>query len=107
MCIDAYIRIGSYVLCVSSLITHLQLRKMSVIYKSVHVEIVFQLLEMSSITTPNQTISNVYTRYIFQRVFFFYEKISAILSICIMKKSILKFCVNGIVSVTELCVYLY
>ena len=43
---------------------------------------------MSSITTPklaNQTISNIRTRYIFQRVFL--GKILAILLICIMKKS--------------------
>ena len=42
---------------------------MSVIYKSGHVGISFQLLEMSSITIPNQTISNVCKRYIFQGVF--------------------------------------
>ena len=30
------------------------LEKMSVMYESVHVAITFQLLEMSSITTPNQ-----------------------------------------------------
>ena len=56
---DAYVMIGSYV----SLITHLQLKKMSVIYQSTHVAITFQLLEMCSITTPNQTISNIRTRY--------------------------------------------
>ena len=50
---------------VNSLITHLQLKKMSVIYQSAHVAITFQLLEMSSITTPNQTISNIRTRYKF------------------------------------------
>ena len=82
-------------LAVMSLITHLQLKKMSVMNESVHVAIDFLLLEMSSITTPNQTIWNVCTRYIFQRVFLL-RKISAILPICIMKKSILKFCVNGI-----------
>ena len=49
--------------CVSSLITHLQLKKMSVIYQSACVAIPFQLLEMSSITTPYQTISNIRTRY--------------------------------------------
>ena len=48
--------------CVHSLITHLQLKKMSVMYQSAHVIIAFQLLEMSSITTPNQTITNVCTR---------------------------------------------
>ena len=51
--------------CVISLITHLQLKKMLVIYQSAHVAITFQILEMSSITTPNQTISNIRTRYKF------------------------------------------
>ena len=46
---------------VNSFITHLLLKKMSVIYQSGHVAITFQLLEMSSITTPNQTISNIRT----------------------------------------------
>ena len=41
-----------------------------VMYKSEHVPIAFQLIEMSSITIPNQTISNVHTRYICQRGFF-------------------------------------
>ena len=50
---------------VHSLTTHLQLKKISVIYKSVHDAITFQLLEMSSITTPNQTIANIRTRYKF------------------------------------------
>ena len=40
--------------CVHSLITRLQLKKMSVMYESAHDAITFQLLEMSSITTPNQ-----------------------------------------------------
>ena len=57
---------------------------MLVIYESAHVAITFQLLEMSSITIPNQTNSNIRTRYIFQRVF--WEKKSVILPICIMKK---------------------
>ena len=50
---------------VNSLITHLQLNKMSVIYQCAHVATTFQLLEMSSITTPNQTISNIPTKYKF------------------------------------------
>ena len=41
---------------VNSLITHLQLKKMSIIYQSAHAAITFQLLKMSSITTPNQTV---------------------------------------------------
>ena len=54
-----------YLVRVNSLITHLQLKKMSVLYQSAHVAITFQLLEMSSITTPYQTISNILTRYKF------------------------------------------
>ena len=50
---------------VYSLITHLQLKKLSVIYQSAHVAITFKLLEMSSITTPNQTVSNIGIRYKF------------------------------------------
>ena len=50
---------------VNSLITHSQLQKMSIIYQSVHVAITFLLLEMISITTPNQTILNIRTRYKF------------------------------------------
>ena len=67
VCIDAYVMMCSYVLClrVNSLITHLQLKKMSVKYQSAYVVITFQLLAMSSITTPNQTISNIRTRYKF------------------------------------------
>ena len=41
-------------MCVHSLITRLQLKKMSVMYKSAHVAITFQLLEISSIATPNK-----------------------------------------------------
>ena len=40
-------------LCVHSLITRLQLKKMSVMYESAHVAITFQLLEISSIATSN------------------------------------------------------
>ena len=40
-------------MCVHSLITHLQLKKMSVMYESAHVAITFQLLEISSIPTRN------------------------------------------------------
>ena len=42
---------------------------MLVIDETAHVAVRLQLLEMSSITTPNQTILNVYTRYSFQRAF--------------------------------------
>ena len=80
---DAYVTIHICLVRVNSLITHLQRKKMLVMYKSAHAAITFQLLEMSSITTPNQTVSNVRTRYIFQRVFL--GKILAILLICIIK----------------------
>ena len=65
--------------CVNSLIRHLQLQKMLIIYQSAHVAITFQLLKMSSITTPNQ-IEYLHKVQVFQ------GKISAILPICIMKK---------------------
>ena len=56
----------------------------SVIDEPVHVAVGLQLLEMSSITTPNQTISNVCTRYIFQRALFL-GKTLVILSILDIK----------------------
>ena len=44
---------------------------MSVMYESAHDAITFQLLEMSSITKPNQKqFLNIRTRYIFQSFFF-------------------------------------
>ena len=46
-------------------------KEMSVIDEPALVAVGLQLLEISSITTPNQTISNVCTRYIFQRALFF------------------------------------
>ena len=57
---------------------------MSVIYQSAHVAITFQLLEMSSITNPNQK----QFRILAQGTFFkgFLGKISAILLICIIIK---------------------
>ena len=54
---------------VNSLITHLQLKKMLVMYESAHVVIAFQLLEMSSITTLNKTIFECLHKVLFQRVF--------------------------------------
>ena len=42
------------IVCVHSLITRLQLMKISVMYESAHDAITFHLLEMSSITTHNQ-----------------------------------------------------
>ena len=73
---------------VSSLITHLQLKKMSVIYQSGHVAITFQLLEMSSIATANQTILNIRTWYMF---------FSDFTDLHNEKNQIWKFSVNGIV----------
>ena len=57
-----------------------------------HVAITFQLLEMSSITTPNQTISNIRTGYKFSR-----ENISDFTDLHNEKNQIWKFRVNGIV----------
>ena len=79
------------------LITYLQLltredtvaKEMSVIDEPAHVSVGLQLLEMSSITTPNQTISNVCTFLIL--VHFskssFLGKILAILPICNNEKN--------------------
>ena len=80
MCIDAYMTISSYVLCVHSLITCLQLKKMSVLYESAHDAITFHLLEMSSITTPNQKQFRIFAQGLtihFSKVFL--GKISEIL----------------------------
>ena len=60
---------------VNSLITHLQLKKMSVLYESALVAITFKLLEMSSITTSNQTISNISHKVHFSKSFFFRKNI--------------------------------
>ena len=59
----AYVRIGSYIVHVYK--GRHTTKKMSVINESSHVAVMLQLLEMSSISTPNQTILNVCTRYIF------------------------------------------
>ena len=45
-------------------------KEMLVIGETAHVAVKLQLLEMSSITTPNQTISNVCTRVQFSKSFF-------------------------------------
>ena len=88
--------------CVNSLITHLQLKKMSVIYQSAHVAITLQLLEMSSITTHNQRILNIRTRYKF-----FKEKYQRFTDLHNEKNQIWKFRVNGIVSVIGTRVNVY
>ena len=59
-----------------------------------NVAITFQLLEMRSITTPNQAISDIRTRYKF-----FKEKICDFTDLHNEKNQIWKFRVNGIVSV--------
>ena len=70
--------------CVCQLITHLQLiivtKEKLLIDEHAHVAVGLQLLEMSSLTTFNQTISNVCTRYIFKD--FLFREILAILPIC-------------------------
>ena len=65
----AYVTIDRYISRVSTNYTFAivykgrHTKKMSVIDEPAHVAVRLQLLEMSSITTPNQTISNVCTRY--------------------------------------------
>ena len=91
---------------VHSLITCLQLKKMSVMYESAYVAITFQLLEMSSITTPNQKQFRIFAQGTFIKGFL--GEISAILPICIIKKkSIWKLRLIGTVSVTGTRVNVY
>ena len=65
----AYVTIGSYTSRVSTNYTFAivykgrHTKEMSVIDEPAHVAVRLQLLEMGSIATPNQTISNVCTRY--------------------------------------------
>ena len=72
----AYVTIGSYISRVSTNYTFSivykgrHTKEMSVIDEPAHVAVGLQLLEMSSITTPNQTISNVCTRYNILRALF-------------------------------------
>ena len=76
------------------LITHLQLfsrkdtvnKQMSLIEEPVHVAVRMQLLEMSSIMTLNQTISNVCTRSVFQGFFFVRKNIGDFCNLPMMKK---------------------
>ena len=89
--------------CVNSLITRLQLKKMSVIYQSVHVAITFQLLEMSSITTPNQTISVIFA----QGTSLSRKNISHFTDLNNEKNQIWKFRVNRIVLVIGTHVNVY
>ena len=73
-------------MCVHSLITRLQLKKMSVMEESAHVAITFQLLEMSTITTPSQKQLRIFAQGTFFK--WFLGNILAILPIRIMKKKI-------------------
>ena len=72
----AYVTIGSYISPVSTNYTFAivykgrHTKEISVIDESAHVAVRLQLLEMSSITTPNQTISNVCTKYNILRALF-------------------------------------
>ena len=72
----AYVTIGSYTSRVSTnytfafVYTGRHTKEMSVIDEPGHVAVRLQLLEMSSIITPNQTISNVCTRYTILRALF-------------------------------------
>ena len=71
--------ICSYVLCVHSLITCMQLKKMSVMYESVHDAITFQFYHKAQ----PETISNIAQGTFFKG---FTGKILAILRSCIMEK---------------------
>ena len=72
----AYVTIGTYISRVSTNYTFSivykgrHTKEMSVIDEPAHVAVRLQLLEMSSITTPNQTISNICTRYNILRALF-------------------------------------
>ena len=72
----AYVTIGSYISRVSTnyifatVYKGRHTKEMSVIDEPAHVAVRLQLLEMSSITTANQTISNVCTRYNILRALF-------------------------------------
>ena len=85
------------------LITHLQLKKMLIMYESAQVTITFQLHEMSSITKSNQT--NICTRYIFQ--IFFRKNFADFTDLHNEKNQIWKLRINGIVSVTGTRVKVY
>ena len=90
---------------VHSLITCLQLKKMSVMYESAYVAITFQLLKMSSITTPNQKQFRIFAQGTFIKGFL--GEISVILPICIIKKINLEVTFNRTVSVTGTRVNIY
>ena len=72
----ACVMIGSYISRMSTNYTFAivykgrHTKEMSVIDEPAHVAVRLQLLEMSSITTSNQTISNICTRYNILRALF-------------------------------------
>ena len=80
------VHVNSFYICNYCLQGKTVTKEISVIEKHAHVAVGLQLLEMSSITTLNQTILNVCTRYIFQRVLFL-GKIMVILPICDKEKN--------------------
>ena len=108
MCIDAFVTICSYhVMSWACQLNNYTLATKENVrnVQSAHVAITFQLLEMSSITTANQTISNICTRYFFQRCF--RENIRDLNDLHTEKKTIWKFRVKGIVLVTQTRVNVY
>ena len=93
-------------MCVHSLITRLQLTKMSVVYESAHVAITFQLLEISSIATHNQKQFRIFAQGTFFQSFF-RENIGDFTDLHNEKNSIWKLRLNGTVSVTGTRVNVY
>ena len=87
-------------------ITHLQLKKMSVINQSAHVAITFQLPEMSSITTPKPN-NLEYSHKVHFSKSFFRKNIGDFTDLHNEKNQIWKFGVKGIVSVTGTRVNVY
>ena len=79
---------------------------MSVMYESAHDAITFHLLEMSSITTHNQKQFRIFAQGTFFKGYF-RENIGNFTQLHYEKKSIWKFHVNGIVSVTGTRVNVY
>ena len=92
-------------MCVHSLITRLQLKKMSVMYESAHVAITFQLLEISSMQHPTRNNFEYSHKVHFSKVF--KENISDFTDLHNEKKSIWKLRLNGTVSVTGTRVNVY
>ena len=93
-------------MCVHSLSTLVQLKKMSVMYKSAHFAITYQLLEMSSITTPKQKQFQIFAQGTFFKGFL-NENIGDLTELHNEKKKIWKLPVKGIVSVSGTCVNVY